>query len=493
MSLFFRSSELRDKFAALDRSQAMIEFEPDGTVVHANANFLSALGYSLPEIKGQHHSMFVEPAERDSAGYRQFWDRLRRGEFQMAEYKRIGKGGKEIWIQASYNPVTNASGKVYCVFKIATDITALKLRNADNEGQINAINKSQGVIHFNLDGTVLDANQNFLAVLGYTLDEIKGKHHSMFVDPTYRHSAEYQRFWEALRRGEFQADEFKRFGRGGKEIWIQATYNPISDASGRIFKVTKFATDVTSVVLERQRRGTAQKSIDADLGRVADAVAEATRQATGAASAATQTQANVQAVASGAEELAASVEEISRQVAVARQISTDAVRQADHTNGIVAGLTTAAQKIGAVIDLINNIAGQTNLLALNATIEAARAGEAGRGFAVVASEVKNLATQTSKATEEISGQIDAVQGSTRDAATAITGIAETIAKISEISSGIAAAVEEQTAVTRDMSENMQTASKGVDMIANNMKTIAQQTELVDSAARKVREDSRAIA
>ncbi|KPL53894.1 methyl-accepting chemotaxis protein [Prosthecomicrobium hirschii] len=491
--MLFGRSELRDKFRAIDRSQAVIEFDPSGRILDANANFLAALGYTLDEVKDRHHSMFVDAAERESPAYQQFWDRLRRGEYQAAEYRRIGKGGREVWIQASYNPVLDRGGKVYRVIKFATDITATKLRNAEYEGQIAAIGKSQAVIHFTMDGNILEANQNFLSAVGYTLDEIKGKHHSMFVETATRNSADYQRFWDGLRRGEFQAGEFKRIGRGGKEVWLQATYNPIADAMGRYFKVVKFCTDITAMVRERMRREEAQRAIASDLDKVTEAVSEANRQASSAASASTQTSANVQAVASGAEELAASVEEISRQVSVARSISTTAVQQAERTNEIVQGLTSAAQRIGAVVELINNIAGQTNLLALNATIEAARAGDAGRGFAVVASEVKNLAGQTSKATDEIGQQIDAVQVSTSQAVNAIASIADVIGKISEISSGIAAAVEEQTAVTRDMSENMQTASKGVEVISRNMNQIAEQTKFVDQATRTVREASRAIA
>jgi methyl-accepting chemotaxis protein len=491
--MLFGRSELRDKFRAIDRSQAVIEFDPSGRILDVNANFLSALGYTLDEVKGRHHSMFVDAAERESPAYQQFWDRLRRGEYQAAEYRRIGKGGREVWIQASYNPVLDRGGKVYRVIKFATDITATKLRNAEYEGQIAAIGKSQAVIHFTMDGNIIEANQNFLSAVGYTLDEIKGKHHSMFVETSMRNSPEYQRFWDGLRRGEFQAGEFKRIGRGGKEVWLQATYNPIADAMGRYFKVVKFCTDITAMVVERMRRAEAQRAIASDLDKVTEAVSEANRQASSAASASTQTSANVQAVASGAEELAASVEEISRQVSVARSISSTAVQQAERTNDIVQGLTSAAQRIGAVVELINNIAGQTNLLALNATIEAARAGDAGRGFAVVASEVKNLAGQTSKATDEIGQQIDAVQVSTSQAVNAIASIADVIGKISEISSGIAAAVEEQTAVTRDMSENMQTASKGVEVISRNMNQIAEQTKFVDQATRTVREASRAIA
>jgi methyl-accepting chemotaxis protein len=231
--------------AAIRKSQAVIEFSMDGTVLDANDNFLKALGYRLEEIQGQHHSMFVEPAYKLSSEYREFWAALNRGEYQAAEYKRIGKGGKEVWIQASYNPILDPDGKPFKVVKFATDMTEQKLRNADYIGQIAAISKSQAVIEFKMDGTVLTANDNFLKALGYTLDEIKGRHHSMFVDEAFRQSYEYKEFWAALNRGEYQAAEYKRLGKGGKEVWIQASYNPIMDLNGKPFKVVKYATDIT--------------------------------------------------------------------------------------------------------------------------------------------------------------------------------------------------------------------------------------------------------
>ena len=493
MSFLGSNRELKAKIDALDKSQAVIEFDMDGTVVTANQNFLATLGYELSEIKGKHHSIFVAPAARESAEYRAFWDNLRRGMFQAGEFHRIGKGGKDVWIQASYNPLLDRAGKPYRVVKFASDITAEKLKNAEYQGQIAAINKAQAVISFQLDGTIIDANQNFLDALGYRIDEIRGHHHSMFVEPSHRDSSDYRAFWDALRQGRFQAAEYKRIGKGGREVWIQASYNPIFDANGRVFKVVKFATDITAQVRERMRRTEAQKRIDDDLGSIGEALARANEQAGTAAAAAVQASSNVQAVAAGSEELAHSVAEISRQVVHALEISNDAVNQADRTNETINTLLTATQKIGEVVDLINSIAAQTNLLALNATIEAARAGEAGRGFAVVASEVKNLATQTSKATEEIGAQISEVQNNTREAVGAIGAISQTISRINEISTNIATAVEEQEAVTREMSSNMHTAAVGVDTITKGMKDIAAATHQVDDATRKVKEASRAIA
>jgi methyl-accepting chemotaxis protein len=238
----------RGQVDAIGKSQAVIEFSMDGKVLTANENFLQALGYSLAEIQGQHHSMFVDPAFRASTEYRLFWDKLGRGEYDAGQYKRIGKGGREVWIQAAYNPIFDLNGKPFKVVKYATDITAERLLAADMSGQIVAIGKAQAVIEFGLDGKVLSANDNFLNTLGYTLSEIQGQHHSLFVDPAYRASPEYKMFWDKLGRGEHDAGQYRRIGKGGKEIWIQASYNPIFDLNGRPYKVVKYATDVSAQV-----------------------------------------------------------------------------------------------------------------------------------------------------------------------------------------------------------------------------------------------------
>src|SRR5207244_1206816 len=222
-----KAMEDAGQIAAIGRAQAVIAFEMNGTIVTANENFLKALGYTLAEIQGKHHSIFVDSQERDSAAYRESWAKLNRGENQSAEYKRIGKGGREVWILASYNPVLDEKGKPFRVVKFATDVTSQKLSTADLAGQIAAIRKSQAVIEFNMDGTIIGANQNFLKTLGYSLDEIRGRHHSMFVDPSERDGAAYREFWAALNRGDYQAAEYKRIGKGGKDVWIQAPYNPI--------------------------------------------------------------------------------------------------------------------------------------------------------------------------------------------------------------------------------------------------------------------------
>jgi len=236
---------------ALDKSQGTIEFNMDGTIITANDNFLNALGYSLEEVKGKHHRIFCEESYINSQEYKAFWEKLNRGKFDSGEYKRIGKNGREVYIQATYNPIFDVKGKPVQVLKIATDVTKQKILNAEFEGKISAIDKSQGTIEFNMDGTIITSNDNFLNVLGYALEEVKGKHHRIFCEESYANSSEYRSFWEMLNRGEFHSGEYKRFGKNGREVYLQATYNPIFDLNGKPLKVLKIATDIT----EQKRLG----------------------------------------------------------------------------------------------------------------------------------------------------------------------------------------------------------------------------------------------
>jgi methyl-accepting chemotaxis protein len=243
-----QAADSAGQLEAIGKSQAVIEFTLDGKILTANDNFLNTVGYSLTEIQGQHHSLFVDPTYRSSAEYRMFWDKLGSGQFDTGVYKRITKDKKEIWIQASYNPIKGLDGKPFKVVKYATDVTQARMQAADSAGQLEAIGKAQAVIEFTLDGKILTANDNFLNTVGYSLAEIQGQHHSLFVDPTYRSSPEYRMFWDKLGSGQFHSGEYQRFGKNNKEVWIQATYNPIMDLEGKPFKVVKFATNITQEV-----------------------------------------------------------------------------------------------------------------------------------------------------------------------------------------------------------------------------------------------------
>ena len=428
-----RSMEYAGKIDAILRAQAVIEFNMDGTIITANENFLGAMDYALAEIQGKHHSMFAEPAMRDSAEYREFWAKLSRGEYAAAEYKRIGKGGKEVWILASYNPILDERKKPFKVVKFATDVTEQKLSTANLAGQIAAIGKAQAVIEFNMDGTIITANANFLGAMGYALEEIRGRHHSMFVEPAERDSAEYREFWAKLNRGEYQAAEYKRVGKGGKEVWIQASYNPILDLNNKPYKVVKYATDVTRQVLVRMGNERVRSMMET--------------------------------VASGAEELNASVREISEAMVKSKETASDAVQRVENADGQAKRLSSAAESMSGIVEIIGNITGQINLLALNATIESARAGEAGRGFAVVAAEVKNLANQAKQATDKITNKIGSLNGISGEVVEALNSIKQAIQSVSEYVTSTAAAVEEQSTVTGEMSSSMQRAAAEAASIA----------------------------
>jgi methyl-accepting chemotaxis protein len=489
--------------AAIGRSQAVAEYTLEGTVLAANENFLATFGYRLEEVEGEPHSLFVEERERQSAEYREFWARLRRGEFLTGEFRRTAKGGRAVWIQATFNPILDRAGHPCKVVEFAIDITAQKQKNADFEGQIAAIGRSQAVIEFTLGGRVITANENFLATFGYRLEEIQGRHHSLFVEEHDRQSAEYREFWTRLNRGEYLGGEFKRIGKGGRECWIQATYNPILDLDGRPAKVIKFSTDVTAqrraaLELQQQILNTAigvaasAEELSAISQHLTSSSQEAAQQATGVSASSQQVSSNVSVVAASAEEMLASIREISKSATEAARVAKGAVGMAEETNSTIRQLGSSSQEIGKVIKVITSIAEQTNLLALNATIEAARAGEAGKGFAVVANEVKELAKETARATEEIGQKIEAIQSDTRAAVKAIGEVSAIIGQVNDISSTIASAVEEQTAATNEIRRNVSDAARGTSEIAENIGQVARETEQTTAAACDTQAAARAL-
>lgn len=502
---------------AMNKSLAMIEFDPAGNILGANENFLAAMGYEAKELAGQHHRMFVDPAYARSAEYTSFWQKLGKGAFDAGEYKRLGKGGREVWIQATYNPVLSASGKVLKVVKFAADITAAKMRTAEDAGKLAAISRAQAVIEFTVDGEILTANENFLATLGYDLAEVRGRHHRMFVEPAYGQSAEYAQFWKRLRGGEFIAEEFKRIGKGGREVWIQASYNPIFDPDGRVMKVVKFATDITG-------RVHAVTEIGAGLGNVAagnlvceiaepfipaldklrldfnnsvetlrSALQTVGNNASAIDGAAGEVSAAANDLAKRTEHQAASVEETA---AALDQITTtvkNSAKRAEEAGTLVARTRSSAEKSGAVVqravatmgeieqssreigsitDMMDEIAFQTNLLALNAGVEAARAGEAGKGFAVVAQEVRELAQRSASAAKQIKSLITKSDSEVKSGVALVgeTGVAlqTIIGDVQEISGHVLAIVEasrEQSTALAEINTAVSTIDQGTQQNA----------------------------
>ncbi|WP_448247696.1 methyl-accepting chemotaxis protein [Thalassotalea agariperforans] len=446
-----KSADFSGQLDAISKSQAVIEFNMDGTIITANDNFLNTLGYQLDEIQGQHHQMFVTPEDKNSYQYQEFWQKLNQGEYQTNEYKRLGKGGKEVWIQASYNPILDLNGKPFKVVKYATDVTQEKLKNADFSGQISAISKAQAVIEFNMDGTIITANDNFLNAMGYRLDEIQGQHHSLFATPEYKQSQEYREFWQQLNQGEYDTNEYLRLGKNGKQVWIQASYNPVLDLNGKPFKVVKYATDITARkqavaeikdILMSMSEGDLSKKIEheltgefgiigeamnglmtilnnmvGDIKQTATTVYDSSREL---AQGNTDLSSRTERQAASLEETAAAMEELTSTVRQNAINSSEAFKLSESVidkastggsvvkNAIVAmeDINKSSKKIADIISVIDEIAFQTNLLALNAAVEAARAGEQGRGFAVVASEVRNLAQRSASAAKEIKGLIN---------------------------------------------------------------------------------------
>ncbi len=429
-----RSFEFEGQAKALNRVQAIIEFDTRGFILTANENFLRTMDYTLEEIQGRHHRMFCDEAQSRSQEYREFWDKLGRGEYDSGEYKRFGKGGREVWLQASYNPVLDSNGKAIKIIKFATDITNVRLRNAEYEARSNAIGRSQAVIEFDLEGNVLSANDNFLELLGYTAREIRGKHHSIFCAPEFVQSAEYRHLWSRLGRGEFQQGRFLRIGKLGHQVWIQATYSPVLDADGQPYKVVKFATDVTAQVEIEQQVAAKTAAMKASL----DAMAEASRQVLQGVASAVQSTARSEAQAQeGREALAASLQ----------------------SNG---ALRKSGSDVSEFVAVVAEIAGQTNLLAFNAAIEAARAGEHGLGFSVVADEVRKLAERATQATREITRLMNesarcaqSGQEISLRAQGALQNITEALGAVSKAVSGIGDTADKQLSTLVAMEQTLQ--------------------------------------
>jgi methyl-accepting chemotaxis protein len=658
---------------ALSVSQATIEFNMDGTIVTANENFLKTIGYSLDEIKGQNHSLFVEAEYKESADYKAFWEGLRRGDFNAGKFKRIGKGGKELWLRASYNPILDAAGKPFKVVKFATDITeaeeaareatfksaafagssvammmvdrdfmvtyvndaTIKLlsENADvfrefwptfnpdqivgscidafhknpahqrqllsdpsrlpystdiavgdfrfalsvngvfdangeyvgnvlewsdvtadrlNAGMLAALDRAQATTEFTLDGKVVGANENFLSALGYGAEEIKDKHHSIFVDPEFKNSPDYGAFWEALKRGEFQSGEYKRIHRNGSDVWIQASYNPILDGSGKPFKVVEFASDITDVVNQRHKdeeegreKAKAQQLVvdslanglrklsDGDLTDTIDTAftaeyeqlrhdfndavsklketmgtivttVEGIRHGSGEISTAaddlskrTENQAaTLEQTAAALDEITATVKQTSEGANEANSVATEARKEAQVSGEIVKETVEAmgeieksSVQISQIIGVIDDIAFQTNLLALNAGVEAARAGDAGRGFAVVAQEVRALAQRSSDAAKEIKGLITSSSQQVENGVELVGRAGTALGGIVERVESVSTLVSEIAASAKEQSVSLSEVNTAVNKMDQVTQQNASMVEQTTAASHSLANDS----
>ncbi|WP_338802759.1 PAS domain-containing methyl-accepting chemotaxis protein [Pseudomonas sp. RSB 5.4] len=371
---------------AINRSMAVIEFDLDGVVLKANDNFLKTMGYRAEQVIGQPHRLFCTPEFGRSAQYTELWSRLKNGQFQAGTFERVDSKGQPIWLEANYNPIKDASGRVVKVVKFAMNVTTKVQQESEANAKLQAIDRAMAVIEFNLDGSILTANQNFLTRMGYTLAELKGKHHRLFCRPELVNSSAYEDFWRRLNQGELFQGQFERVDKRGQTVWLEANYNPVYDASGRLCKVVKFATDVTARVEQHEqdaRSASAAYHISVETRKVAEQGTQVIQQA------------------------ASEMREIADDIA---QSST-----------LIAQLGERSEQITAIVNTIRAIADQTNLLALNAAIEAARAGDQGRGFAVVADEVRQLAARTSGSTAEISSMIGLIQSETRQAIKSMEG------------------------------------------------------------------------
>ncbi|WP_308921288.1 methyl-accepting chemotaxis protein [Janthinobacterium sp. J1-1] len=524
---------------AINRVQAVIEFELDGTILHANDNFLNVVGYTLDEVQGKHHAMFCDPEYVKTPQYREFWAKLARGEFDQGDYKRRAKDGHEVWISASYNPIFDADGKPYKVIKFANDVTAVKMRNAEYEGKVSAIGKAQAVVEFDVHGNVLDANANFLDVMGYELADIKGEHHRMFCEAEYANSLEYKKFWQKLNRGEFDSGRYKRIGNNGKVVWIQATYNPILDLNGKPYKVVKFAIDITEqvrleasihdksqddsrkvkVLLDSVARAAqgdltctivqeGEEPIDllaggigkmiVDLrGVIANVVAAAggfadsshaiAERATGVAVGTQALGATVEQMNASIDGLTFSINSIAENVSSADYLARATQQEAEAGARAVAKsieamdlINRSSEDIGEIVKVISEIANQTNMLAFNAAIEAARAGEHGLGFSVVADEVRKLAERSSQATKEISKLIN-------ESVKRVTTGSEISRQASDAFDKIVSGVGKTTLAISDISKAANEQLLTAREVSTAIQYIAEETEKsaanVDSIAR----------
>jgi len=476
---FRKTEDESGQLSGANDNFAIISFKPNGTILSANKNFLNALGYLSTDVIGQHHKMFCDNKYVSTSEYSQFWDDLRKGISQIDEFKRIKKDGSSIWIQASYTPIKNKNGKVTRVIKFAQDITSRKLQTFDFEGQLDAIGKSNAVIEFDMTGTILKANENFLNTLNYTENEIIGKKHNMFCEESYKNSSEYSDFWKKLNTGSFDSGEYLRIGKNGKEVWIQASYNPIMDIDGNPYKVVKYAQDISEkkkIAFEVENTSKELTLSAKDLYSMAESLSNSASETTAESEEAAT---SVEEISQGSKNISeklslmlSSVQSISKSAQSAKTIAGEAQGKSKVTIDSIDKLSNESSKIGQTVEVITQIAFQTNILSLNAAVEAATAGEAGKGFAVVAQEVRNLASRSDESAKEITGAIEFIQKLVKESQESITDINSTIENMSNISSDIVSSVKEQGVISNDVSAIMNESQIGISNIAETIQNVA---------------------
>lgn len=532
--------ELRVRVDIMNMTSIVSEANLRGDIIACNDKYCEVSQYSREEAIGQPHNLTRHP-DVPKEVFKELWSTIGKGKTFRGVIKNRKKDGTPYYVDAVIAPIMGSDGKPRKYLGVRYDITEAEIERQNARGLVNAINSAYAFIEFDTNGNIINANDNFLNILGYRSDEIVGRHHRMFCEASIANSSEYSQFWSNLRDGKAQQGVFKRVGKNGSAFYIQAIYAPVRDEVGRVFKIVKISMDVTAAenanielrnkvdnilaVVSAAAKGDLTQNITvsgadpvgqlgtslsgffknlsnsiATIGENATALAGASEELSAvsaqmsANSTETATQAqlvsaateevnvNVATVTTGVEELNSAIREIAKNASDAARVSQQAVTIASDTNRTISKLGDSSNEIGKVVKVITSIAEQTNLLALNATIEAARAGEAGKGFAVVANEVKELAKETARATEDISHKIETIQSDTNGAISAIQEICEVINRINDISNTIASAVEEQTATANEMGRNVSEAARGSAEIAQNITAVADATQSTTEGA-----------
>lgn len=470
--------ELKVRTDIMNMTSIVSEANLRGDIVSINEKFIEVSKYSKEELIGRPHNTTRHP-DMPKEVFKEMWATIGRGKMFRGVVKNRAKDGTPYYVDAVIAPIMGDNGKPKKYLGVRYDITETEIERQNMKGVIRAIDASFAYIEFETNGNIVHSNKIFREIMEYSEEELKNKPHRLLCDPTYANSGEYSNFWPDLKAGQNKNGIFKMVTRSGKETWLQAVYSPVTDETGRVVKVIGIATDVTAqqkmIISIQETAGTlasASSELTATATEMSNTANKTSSESASAASAAEQVASGVQTVATNMEEMVASIKEIGRSTSESAQMAKTTLSKAQESNAIITKLGTSSQEIGDVIKVISSIAQQTNLLALNATIEAARAGEAGKGFAVVANEVKELAKQTAKATDDITHKIGAIQTDTKSAVEAIAGISQAVEKLNGLSGVVAAAVEEQTATTNEISRVVVESKRGVENIAETVKTVS---------------------